>query len=1051
LAALAVLALAAACHAVAAAEGDPEPVHNDAADADALADGPGDVLLWWLVRRRIWRELPGAPAPPTVTTASPTSLLVKWTPPSDTLSAIVGYDLEYRVEGEGRYATWTHDGEATDATLTDLTPSTQYEVRVRASNQAGSGDWSAPGTGKTANAPPVFAEGERTTRRLTENAPGGQAIGRPVAATDFEGDALTYSLQGPDAAYFAIVEDSGQLQTGKGVAYDHEANERYVVTVVVDDGEGGRDSIVVDIVVADVDEPPQAPLAPTVWAVSTTRLGASWMPPTNNGPPVTDYDYRYRATSSPDWNEVGHTAIADPEVTIGGLVRNTAYEIQVRATNDEGTGPWSPSGTGRTPFLNRRPSFDEGARTVRRLAENSPPGVAVGAPVAATDPDGNRLTYDLQGADAALYGIDSGTGQLWTRTGVVYDYEADPEHAVAVTVDDGDGGLDRIAVTIALTNVPEPPLAPAAPTVNPAGPERLAVRWTAPNNQGRPAITGYSVRYRGSGQFVEWSTRVAATNVTLTGLAATTYEVQVRAHNADGGSGWSGSGTGTVSSNHAPVVDEERLVDLDVTVGGAEEEFSLLGIFSDPDGDPLTFAVSSSDEAVSIAKLDGNAVTIDAGIPGTVRVDITASDPKGASVNGSFNVTVHEATLPDLVVTINPLDNALSFSIAVSFAPLEARAYRVRTRQESPRGRWRTTCFALTNLQNEARSSTLTFDASYDPPLLPDTVYELDYRYVGTSCSDTTTTPSPWSRVARARTASPVVPDSGFDIDVVFVDPQPSASHKSAINEAVAIWEKVITNDQNDIFYEEPVSDACTDGEFSGRVDDVRIYFRVQSIDGPGGTAGSAGFCRYRASTRLPIISTVTLDSDDLDNLSSGLVRTLALHEIAHALGFGTVSPWHGLLANPSSGEDPLPDTHFTGSNAVRAFDAAGGSSYSKGKVPVHSQGGSGARNRHWRKSVMDGELMTPTIGSTSAFSAITIQAMADIGYTVDVGQAESYTVFNVSGDEHPLAEADSHGLRERPRCIVMPTNDAVADPEPEPRMSVTVPYPEALVELLLH
>ena len=44
------------------------------------------------------------------------------------------------------------------------------------------------------NAPPVFDEGTATTRGVVENTAAGVDIGDPVAATDADNDALTYSL-----------------------------------------------------------------------------------------------------------------------------------------------------------------------------------------------------------------------------------------------------------------------------------------------------------------------------------------------------------------------------------------------------------------------------------------------------------------------------------------------------------------------------------------------------------------------------------------------------------------------------------------------------------------------------------------------------------------------------------------------------------------------------------------------------------------------------------------------------------------------------------------
>lgn len=60
------------------------------------------------------------------------------------------------------------------------------------------------------------------------------------------------------------------------------------------------------------------------------------------------------------------------------------------------------------------------------MPEHSPADTPVGSPVAATDGDGDPLTYTLAGTDAASFSIDASTGQIYTADGVFYDYESSP-------------------------------------------------------------------------------------------------------------------------------------------------------------------------------------------------------------------------------------------------------------------------------------------------------------------------------------------------------------------------------------------------------------------------------------------------------------------------------------------------------------------------------------------------------------------------------------------------------------------------------------------------
>ena len=204
---------------------------------------------------------------------------------------------------------------------------------------------------------------------------------------------------------------------------------------------------------------------------------------------------------------------------------------------------------------NNPPAFsaDTAARSV---AENTAAGQNVGAALTATDADSDTLTYTLEGTDAASFDIVSGSGQIRTRTGVTYNHEAKSTHTVVVKADDGNGGTETVTVTITVTDVDEPPGRPAAPTVSATAGSTtsLDVTWTAPTNTG-PAIASYDLQYRAgtSGNFTNGPQNVTGTSAAIGSLAAdTSYEVQVRATNAEGDGDWSVAGTGRTTATSAP-------------------------------------------------------------------------------------------------------------------------------------------------------------------------------------------------------------------------------------------------------------------------------------------------------------------------------------------------------------------------------------------------------------------------------------------------------------------------------------------------------------------
>ena len=192
---------------------------------------------------------------------------------------------------------------------------------------------------------------------------------------------------------------------------------------------------------------------------------------------------------------------------------------------------------------NVAPTFTEGTSTTRSVAENTPSGANIGAPVAATDADsGDTLEYTLGGTDFKSFGIHLNTGQLLTQAAL--DFETKSSYAVSVSVSDGNGGTDNISVTITVTDVDERPLAPQSPRVTKTEEgTSLMVEWSPPPDTG---TTFYDLRYRAEGgtDWIDGPQNVNGTNATITGLDADTeYEVQVRGDNAHGAGPWSPSGS----------------------------------------------------------------------------------------------------------------------------------------------------------------------------------------------------------------------------------------------------------------------------------------------------------------------------------------------------------------------------------------------------------------------------------------------------------------------------------------------------------------------------
>ncbi|MCY3548601.1 MAG: hypothetical protein OXH49_17130 [Gemmatimonadetes bacterium] len=251
------------------------------------------------------------------------------------------------------------------------------------------------------------------------------------------------------------------------------------------------------------------------------------------------------------------------------------------------------------------------------------------------------------------------------------------------------------------------------------------------------------------------------------------------------------------------------------------------------------------------------------------------------------------------------------------------------------------------------------------------------------------------------------IPVDPFNIELVFVDPGTDAQNR-VFRDAAERWESVIARDVFDVDFSFSPREAGTCGRgtpaINDVVDDIRMFVRIDSIDGPGTILGRAGPCiarrvPFEAAPDLPgpvVVGVMEFDEDDLPRLeAAGTLVSTITHEMGHVLGFGTMWEDYELIQNPSVGGNPSADTHFTGPLARAAFESAGGRNYRGGaSVPLENGGNRGSADSHWRESVFERELMTPFLSAgIEPFSAITIESMADIGYEVDPTVADRYRI----------------------------------------------------------
>ncbi len=608
-----------------------------ALSADAVEDNAENgnlAVAATTVTNAVTPTPPGRPAAPSVSSVagSTTSLSVTWTAPTNTGPAIDTYDLQYREGTSGTFIDGPQNETGTSATITGLSANTLYQVQVRATSSDGNSPWSPSGSGQTntaGNSAPTFLS-STAMRSVAENSGGSTNVGAPVTATDIDNDQLTYTLEGIDVASFTIVSTSGQIRTRSGVTYDYETTPSYTVIVKADDNNGGTDTVTVTIdLTNDVNEPPLAPATPRVTETpgTTNSLTVRWSAPSNTGrPAIESYDLQYREGTSGNWtgpqNETGTSA------TITGLTAPAAaYRVQVRATNSDGTGPWSPSGRIRTappPPVNNPPrAVDDAAETT----EDTPITISV----LGNDSDPDRDTLTLVEVSAPTHGTavaDTGA--------VVYTPEPDFHGTDSFTYVVGDGSrlTARAAVTVTVLPVNDPPLAgdDAAETTEDT-PITIAVLGNDSDVDG-DALT-----------VVEVSTPAHGTAVADTGEVVYTPEPDF--HGTDRFTYVVGDGSGltaraavdvTVRPVNDPPLATGVIPDRTLDVGDEPAVLDLIPFFEDRDGDALDYTAVASDQAVAVS-LTGETLTLTATHPGTATVTVTAQDPGGLTATQAFMVT----------------------------------------------------------------------------------------------------------------------------------------------------------------------------------------------------------------------------------------------------------------------------------------------------------------------------------------------------------------------------------------------------------------------------
>jgi len=282
--------------------------------------------------------------------------------------------------------------------------------------------------------------------------------------------------------------------------------------------------------------------------------------------------------------------------------------------------------------------------------------------------DSEMIHYRISGgADRALFSINETSGELTFKAAPDFETpgnaDNDNDYIVEVTASDGENEVSQ-AITVSVRNVNE------APTVTA---DKVSASFTAGTSSGTIAtITGsdpdagdaltYSIHSGDdNGDFTINNSGVVTVANTLS--TAKTYPLIIRV--TDSGGLFAAititvnvTGATTPPANNPPTV-ASAIADVTKTAGFDPFTIDLASVFTDADGDALTYTAATGNTAVVTATVqNGDELLIIYAGAGTAAVRVTADDGNGGTAADEFMVTVTTAT--------TPLNNSPTVSSAIA-------------------------------------------------------------------------------------------------------------------------------------------------------------------------------------------------------------------------------------------------------------------------------------------------------------------------------------------------------------------------------------------------
>ena len=558
---------------------------------------------------------------------------------------------------------------------------------------------------------PVFSSS--TSQSADENQ---TSIGT-IAASDADGDSITYSVSGTDASSFSINSTSGVLTFNS--APDYETKTSYQIVISATDGTNATNEDIT-VTVNNLNDNAHIITSDAVFSIPENQTAVGNVV-------LTDADGYFESLAYVREGGTDKDAFlfASDSTGVGTLTLLSSADYETKNTYSldilvsDGVDEARQSIIVNITDINEAPVFSSSASL--SAAENQ---TAIGT-IAAIDEEGNSLTYSISGTDSSSLLINSSSGVLSFSSAP--NYESKSSYAVVAAVSDGTNTTSQ-NISISISDVND------APTISSNFPSTFSlaengglsdtINSTAcSSNANYLTCSNGTVNIGGSGTVVTFEDEDSDTiSVSFSGTDASSFAASTGGSvylnsNADYETKNSYSaavvisdGTATASKsftlNIINVNDVAPVITSSASLSAAENQTSAGAIVAtDADGSSIVYSISGADAALLSINSSTGVLTFNSAPNYESKTSYSIT---GAAYDGV------QTTSQNITISITNINEAPSFSSSATFSAAENQTAIGSVSVNDPEGSSITYSLSGTDASSLAISSSgvLTFGSA---------------------------------------------------------------------------------------------------------------------------------------------------------------------------------------------------------------------------------------------------------------------------------------------------------------------------------------------------